>query len=367
MRVWGLLPLGSVAVISVGAAAFLPGDAQNGARIFQTQNCVACHSVAGQGGKSAPDLATRTSRGYTPALLAGAMWNHAPAMWSAIAGKGYQRPKLDEQAAADLFAYFYSARYLERPGDAGRGKRIFAAKGCAGCHGASEAIPGGGPPLAKWPSLMEPIALAQAMWNHSAQMRAAAEKRKMALPQLSSQELTDILVYIQNLPETRGRAGDFSPAAPDTGEMLFSAKGCAECHKGKLALDRFSNRTLNDFAAAMWNHAPQMGQRLPPLRTEEMRRLVGYLWSIQFFGEKGDPARGKNVFAAKGCAGCHGAGAAGGQSLASLKGTASATSMISSLWEHGPAMLARMNMNKTPWPRFASGEMADLIAFLNRQ
>ena len=33
---------------------------------------------------------------------------------------------LNEQAAADLFAYFYSARFFEMPGDAARGKRAFS-------------------------------------------------------------------------------------------------------------------------------------------------------------------------------------------------------------------------------------------------
>ena len=40
--------------------------------------------------------------------------------------------------AADLFAYFYSARFFEKPGDAARGKRAFAVRGCSNCHGLTE-------------------------------------------------------------------------------------------------------------------------------------------------------------------------------------------------------------------------------------
>ena len=75
------------------------------------------------------------------------------------------RPK----QAADLFAYFVSARYFEKPGDAGRGKQAFAAKHCADCHGITDSKAAGAPPVAKWESLADPVVLAQQMWNHGAQ------------------------------------------------------------------------------------------------------------------------------------------------------------------------------------------------------
>ena len=53
------------------------------------------------------------------------MWNHAPAMWAAMRARERQAGDLNEQAAGDLFAYFYSARFFEKPGDAARGKRLF--------------------------------------------------------------------------------------------------------------------------------------------------------------------------------------------------------------------------------------------------
>ncbi len=361
-----IFTLGSVCLSILAAATFIPGDARRGAMVFQSENCVNCHSVNGEGGKSAPDLARRVAREYTPAQMSALIWNHAPAMWTAIAGQGYRRPMLTEEQAADLFAYFYAARYMERPGDAARGKQVFETKRCAGCHGISSRVAGGGPPVAEWPSLDEPIALANAMWNHASEMRAAAQRKKVALPVLTSQELTDLLVYLQNLPQTRGRRADFSPASPETGEVLYKVKGCFHCHQGKLALDRFSGRTMTDFAAAMWDHAPKMGEKLPELNRQEMSRIVGYLWSIQFFGEKGDSGRGKRAFAAKGCNGCHGVSGSGAPNLSEAKGRYSATYMMAAVWRHGPAMLARMNAEKKPWPRFTGSEMADVIAYLNQ-
>lgn len=42
------------------------------------------------------------------------------------------------------------------------------------------------------------------MWNHQSQMHNAMAARGIAWPQLTSQDLDDMLVYLQNLPQTRG-------------------------------------------------------------------------------------------------------------------------------------------------------------------
>src|SRR5258705_2938270 len=101
-----------IAVASFAASAAAPQplavDSQRGERLFQSEGCIQCHSIEGKGGKIAPDLGKRIDRDYTPASLASMMWNHAPAMWTAIEQQGIGRPSLSEQAAADLFAYFYA-------------------------------------------------------------------------------------------------------------------------------------------------------------------------------------------------------------------------------------------------------------------
>ena len=60
-----------------------------------------------------------------PATLAATMWNHAPGMWAAMRDRQITAGELDQQAAQDLMAFFYAARFFEKPGDAGRGKRAF--------------------------------------------------------------------------------------------------------------------------------------------------------------------------------------------------------------------------------------------------
>ena len=71
--------------VTLASGAVLPSaDSQRGEEVFQKQECVRCHSVQGNGGRTAPDLGRIVDRNFTPALLASTMWNHAPTMWSAM-------------------------------------------------------------------------------------------------------------------------------------------------------------------------------------------------------------------------------------------------------------------------------------------
>ena len=356
---------GALVAWSALGAAIVPGDARRGEQLFQSERCVACHSVNGRGGATAPDLAKRVDRDFTPTVMASLMWNHAPDMWAAMEKRGLARPALTQEQSADLFAYFVSARYFEKRGDAGRGKQAFAAKHCADCHGTASANPGGGPPVAQWESLADPAALAQQMWNHGGQMKQAFERKKLPWARISGQELADILVYLQNLPETRQLKENFQFPPTDSGEKLFASKGCAACHTGKNAIEaKLRNQTLTEIAADMWNHQPNLPSP-PALSQEEMRQILSYIWARQYFRGSGDAARGKRVFAEKSCGSCHGQAGSPAPSLAKGKDAYSDITIVSSLWQHGPRMLETMEQRKAAWPRFTTEQMADLIAYLN--
>jgi mono/diheme cytochrome c family protein len=345
-----------------GADSFT-ADSARGGDVFRTESCIQCHSVNGKGGKLAPDLGRRTGRGYSPVQMASLMWNHAPAMWSAMRKQGVVKSSLTEERAADLFAFLYSAKYFDTPGDAGRGKRAFAANSCGVCH--AESGSGVGPAVAQWSSLTDPVLLVHSMWNHAAGMRKELEARKIAWPQLTSQELVDILVYLQNLPAVRGKTASFELPPATGGAQLFQSKSCSNCHAGKLALEgRLRATTLTDVAVAMWNHAPLMDRTPIELTAEQMRSIVSYVWGRQFFLNTGDPDRGKRVFETKRCASCHSDASSGAPNLAQTREGGSAVSMIAVLWEHGPRMLESMNQKNVAWPRFTSREMSDLIAYL---
>ncbi|MEI9971911.1 MAG: hypothetical protein WDO73_07535 [Ignavibacteriota bacterium] len=101
------------------------------------------------------------------------MWNHGPVMWSAIDAAHIETPKLSPEDAADLFAFFYSARYFDQPGDAARGQQTFAAHQCGVCHGIEDSRAEGAPPVVHWESLADPVMLVRQMWNHSDKMHGA--------------------------------------------------------------------------------------------------------------------------------------------------------------------------------------------------
>jgi mono/diheme cytochrome c family protein len=345
----------------------ISGDSAKGQRVFENEQCVRCHSVNGRGGKMGADFSMVVSRSYTPAHLASTMWNHAPLMFGAMESAGIRRPKLSQDDAADLFAFFYSTRFFEKPGDATRGKAAFAEKHCGDCHGVNDSRGENAPPIAKWESLADPVVLVQQMWNHSSRMQDAFARRKIPWQQLTTGQLNDIIAWLRSLPETRHLASRFSNTSDKEGYKIFEEKGCVKCHVGKLALeDRLQNMTLTDIAVDMWNHAPRMIKPTPSLTQDEMRELLSFLWMRQFVYPKGSVARGRDVFRSRKCADCHAGGTHGAPQLPGQAKYYSEVSIISAIWGHGPQMLYRMQQAKIPWPRFKNPqELGDLLAYLN--
>lgn len=367
--------LRSVALLIVSLAwaiygASFSADSKRGGMLFATQMCMNCHPIAGRGAGPAPDLGRRFDRDYTPAGIASLMWDHAPAMWYAMGKQGVPIPRLSEADAADLFAYFYAAHFFEKPGEAERGKALFAGKRCADCHALAPGAAGIGPPVSEWRGLTDPGELVAEMFNHAAQMTKSMRERNIAWPQLSAQDLTDLMVYLQNLPQTRGRTLELEIPPAEGGQELFRSKGCENCHADAQAFEKqIGDSTLTEVAAAMWNHAPLMvkspdtapAQITPP----EMRQILSSVWASQFFSPKGDAARGKRVFEAKKCASCHDSAGSGAPTLARGPDNYSAVRMVSALWGHGPAMLEKMKQQKIAWPQLSPGDMTNLIAYLN--
>ncbi len=353
-------------------AASFNADSARGEQLFETLSCVQCHSVNGKGGKAAPDLGRMIDRGFTPAALAATMWNHAPGMWAAMRDREIVAGQLDQQAAQDLMAFFYASRFFEKPGDAARGKHAFERDGCAGCHGLTSSPNPAAKPVSQWGALADPVALLDAMWNHRADMQAAAASKGAAPPAISAQDLSDMLVYLRNLPATRQEPGVFLIQASGAGAEVFQSAGCDKCHKSVDALDMsIQGQTLTEIAADMWNHAPRMAAAGAPaakLSEGQLRDLLSAFWAAKFFTDQGRAAAGARVFASKHCIVCHNDASSGAPHLpAALPAGSefSSASMISVLWRHGPRMLELMKTKGVEWPRFDGPQMADLIAYLN--
>jgi cytochrome c len=341
------------------------GDAERGKALFQSLNCIVCHSVSGVGGKKAPDLGQGRERGFSPYNMAALMWNHAPAMWAAMARQGVARPTLDEQQAADLFVFFYAASYFETPGNTKHGRQLYEERRCGQCHGIESPVREGIRPVVEWDSIWDPITLAQQMWNHSRDMARELDRAQVPYPRLSAQELTDLRAWVRSTRQQDHTAG-FAPVSPESSGTLLVSKGCAGCHRGRLTLEAHRTRySLTDFAAAMWNHPFRAGPHQEPMSHEEMRRLVGYLIATQFFDERGDPDKGKRVFERKRCSVCHDDPSSGAPARSVMAGRMTSFGLVAALWKHGPEMMSRMQRRKIAWPHFEGSEMADLSAYLH--
>ena len=385
-----LRALAALAAASAGLAAaeiapggyFVPGDPKAGMQAFLEKGCSRCHSVFGEGGRSAPDLARVPAGHLSAGEVVSAMWNHAPAMWQRMQQEHLNPPKFSDQEMTNLFAFLYSVRSLDEPGDPERGRRLLAERRCLDCHAVGGGGAGKAPDLKSWTAYRNPVTWIQAMWNHGQAMQKMMAARGLAWPQFQETEMSDVISYIRTLGGGTHAHAYLRLANAGNGRRVFEGKGCASCHAirgmgGRRAPDlgtRALPRTLGQFAAMMWNHGPAMwtsmqAQRIerPSFSNQEMADLIAYLFTERYFEAAGNADRGRRIWADKGCASCHtGSPGAGAPDLAGWRANASAVRIAAALWNHGPLMLGSMAQKQIPWPRFRSGEINDLMEYLNR-
>ncbi|MFB3778388.1 MAG: c-type cytochrome [Bryobacteraceae bacterium] len=184
---------------SAGLLAALPasaqapqGDASRGRQVFQSLNCVTCHSVRGEGGNSGPALGAQPGQTYTPNTMASGMWSHVTRMWEAMGKAGIPTPKISVQQAADLYAYFGGAAAADKPGDAKRGRAVFEAKLCASCHDDAYLAP----TLETLAGKVSAFSMVNSLWEHGGGMLARMVSRNVGWQTLSPQELGDIITYL---------------------------------------------------------------------------------------------------------------------------------------------------------------------------
>jgi mono/diheme cytochrome c family protein len=357
-------------------------DPVAGEKLFTAKRCVRCHAVNGVGGTVGPDLG-RTARPRTFFDLAAALWNHAPAMAARMREAGVARPALDAREVGDLVAYLYTLDYFDRKGDAAAGRRVFAAKTCATCHTVGDRGGTVGPDLTRLAGYASPIAFAAAMWNHAPKMTAVMTARGVARPTFTGSELRDMIAYLKTAAPKGPRVQVYVlPGVASNGRLLFADKRCVVCHpivtrgveEGPELVEGLAQRSLTEFAAAMWNKAPRMLQAMqareltpPTLRPDEMADLVAYLYSVRYFRQSGDLRRGVILAVNRGCLDCHGLYGERGKPASDLtvaKNLDAPAGVMAALWNHTFIDDPRAPRDRRPWPSFRGDEMADLMAYL---
>ena len=267
-----------------------PGDPTEGQQLFRREGCASCHSVDGRGGKSGPDLGALETFS-SPLAVAQDIWNHGPAMLEMIRQRGLPPPTFEAGDLANLSAFLRRlggtaplGGVLPAPGSPNRGRTLFAAKGCAVCHG-DDARGGDGPDLARAGLPRSAEAIAGKMWSHALSMRTEMQARGISWPTLSTEELADVVAFLYFLPFPD------PPGDADRGAAVFVERSCAECHATGETGQRAPELTGGDagwsaagLVSAMWSHAPLMSEEIlaegrpwPELTGEQLRDLLAFL------------------------------------------------------------------------------------------
>lgn len=170
-----------------------PGNPNRGHDLFRAKGCGLCHGDDARGG-AGPDLRAshlpRSAEG-----IAGAMWNHAPLMSETMRLQGLGWPRLTTAELADLVAYLYFLPFADAPGQSRRGAEVFDDRSCAACHTSADASHPG-PDLLGGGAATSAEALVAAMWNHAPVMKEAILGEGRPWPELSGQDLRDLLAFL---------------------------------------------------------------------------------------------------------------------------------------------------------------------------
>jgi mono/diheme cytochrome c family protein len=263
------------------------------------------------------------------------------------------------------------------------GAKVFADKGCGGCHAVRGVGPKVGPDLGRIESARSFFDLAAAMWNHLPRMGARMREAGVERARMTADEVSNLLAFLYTA-QYFDESGDAR-----RGEALFTAKSCARCHavggKGGFVgpeLDRL--KKMNSpvlVAAAMWNHGPQMNRALkaagierPTFQGRELVDIIAYIVSAarDVGGDTqqvvpGTPDRGRLLLVEKKCAACHSVGGKGGRVGPPLDQPGhhiSITEFAARLWNHAPAMEARMVERRITMPTLSGQDFADILAYL---
>jgi len=263
------------------------------------------------------------------------------------------------------------------------GARVFGAKGCSKCHSVNGVGGKIGPDLAHISRPRTFHDLAADLWNHLQRMTAKMQELGITRPRLDARETADLVGFLFTLNYFD------TPGNPEAGRKLFTEKRCVLCHSYRgvggvvgPTLDHLAQFRSPIYAAsAMWNHGPQMTEKMkekgverPTFTGAELRDLIAYLAPATGGPQEGPvyalPGRsdaGRQLFAEKRCIECHAVGGVGGRvgpDLVERGVRQSPIELAATIWNKAPAMAAAMKPRGITVPQLSPGEMADIVAYL---
>jgi cytochrome c2 len=191
------LYLSSLAPVGSPPPLQVPGDPEEGARLFTRLGCAGCHDPAGG---AAWVALVRAANRRSAAENGAALLRHLPRIGAAARRAAQPLRPLTATEMADLLAYLGLAGTELSGGDAAKGAAVFASKRCADCHALPGAKPGAGPNVVDMPAVADPYAAASLMIEHARNMKFATEVKRIPWPQVQPEELQDLYAFLASVP-----------------------------------------------------------------------------------------------------------------------------------------------------------------------
>ncbi len=178
------------------AAGQAPGDSSRGQELFAAKHCARCHLPHGQRGMGPPlDQLRRPQGAYE---VAGRLWNHVPAMFTALKQEGIEWPRISAAEMADLMTYLQAAPDRDPPPDMFKGQTLLVTKGCLKCHTLRKVGGRIAPDLVGLRAGFAPAPTwAASMWSHTPRMAALAIKEGLFYPRFAGDEMVNLLGYLR--------------------------------------------------------------------------------------------------------------------------------------------------------------------------
>ena len=80
-------------------------------------------------------------------------------------------------------------------GNAGSGKKVFAAKHCANCHGDASS---GAPKLSGTGRSFSSVTIVSALWRHGPRMLEQMTGKGLPWPRFEGREMSDLIAYLND-------------------------------------------------------------------------------------------------------------------------------------------------------------------------